>query len=63
MGRRRLSREIALQALYVADVSGTPPEEAFAVVTRRGGEILDEETLEFARELTLGTLAEIEKLD
>ena len=63
MGRRRLAREIALQALYVADVSHTPAEEAFAIVTRREGEKVDEVTLLFARELTLGTLARIERLD
>ena len=63
MGRRRLAREVALQALYVADVSRTPAEEAFAIVVRRDGDELDAETREFARELTLGTLARIEELD
>ncbi|OGS36099.1 MAG: transcription antitermination factor NusB [Elusimicrobia bacterium RIFOXYD12_FULL_66_9] len=63
MGRRRLAREVALQALYVADVSRTPAEEAFAVVTRRDGEEIDEQTMIFARELTLGTLARVEELD
>ena len=63
MGRRRLAREVALQALYVADVSRTPAEEAFAVVTRRDAEEIDEQTMIFARELTLGTLARVEELD
>ena len=63
MGRRRLAREIALQALYVADVSRTPAEDAFAAVTRRSGEQIDPETLVFARELTLGVLAHVERLD
>ena len=63
MGRRRLAREIALQALYVADVAHTPAEEAFAIVTRREGEVTDAETLAFARDLALGTLAKIETLD
>ena len=63
MGRRRLAREIALQALYVADVAHTPAEEAFAVVTRRGGEEVDAQTADFSRELTLGTLARVEELD
>ncbi|OGR90093.1 MAG: transcription antitermination factor NusB [Elusimicrobia bacterium RBG_16_66_12] len=63
MGRRRLAREIALQALYVADVSRTPAEEAFAAVTRREGEEVDEETASFSRELTLGTLARVDELD
>lgn len=63
MGRRRLAREIALQALYVADVAHTPAEEAFAIVTRRDGDDADEETLAFARELALGSSARIESLD
>ena len=63
MGRRRLAREIALQALYVADVSRTPPEEAFAIVTRREGGEADEETLSFARDLALGALGRVEELD
>ncbi len=63
MGRRRLAREIALQALYVADVSHTAADEAFAIVTRREGDTVEPETAEFARELTLGTLKRIEELD
>lgn len=63
MGRRRLAREIALQALYVADVSRTPALESFAIVTRREGEEVDAETLEFARELALGALERVESLD
>ena len=63
MGRRRLSREIALQALYAADVSHTPAAEAFAIVTRREGDGADAETLFFARELAFGTLERIEELD
>jgi N utilization substance protein B len=63
VGRRRLAREIALQALYVADVAHTPALEAFAIVTRREGEEADAETLEFARELALGALERVEALD
>ena len=63
MGRRRLAREIALQALYVADVSRTPAEEAFANVTRRDGGEADAQTLAFARDLALGTLARRDELD
>ena len=63
MGRRRLAREIALQALYVADVSNTPAEEAFAIVVRLDGDKLDEQTREFARSLALGTLARRDELD
>lgn len=63
MGRRRLAREIALQALYIADVSRTPAAESFAIVTRREGEEADAETLAFARELALGAIESVEKLD
>ncbi|MBI4060024.1 MAG: transcription antitermination factor NusB [Elusimicrobia bacterium] len=63
MGRRRLAREIALQALYVADVSRMPAPEAFAIVTRREGDEADAETLGFARELALGAALHVEKLD
>jgi len=63
VGRRRLAREIALQALYVADVAHTPAEEAFAIVTRREGEETDAETLAFARDLALGALGRVEELD
>jgi N utilization substance protein B len=63
MGRRRLAREIALQALYVADVSRTPAEESFAIVTRREGGEADEQTLAFARELALGALARVDEID
>jgi N utilization substance protein B len=62
VGRRRLAREIALQALYVADVSRTPAAEAFAIVTRRDDDA-DEQTLEFARGLALGALERVEALD
>lgn len=63
MGRRRLAREIALQALYVADVAHTPALEAFAIVTRREGDDADEETLAFARELALGAIERVSELD
>lgn len=63
MGRRRLAREIALQALYVADVSATPAEEALAIVCRRGGEEVDAETIDFARDLALGAMERRAELD
>lgn len=63
MGRRRLAREIALQALYLSDVAHTPAADAFAAVTRREGEEADAQTTDFARELTLGASERIESLD
>jgi transcription antitermination protein NusB len=62
MGRRRKAREIALQALYIIDTSGTPEAEAFAIVNRRH-EPDDAKTLEFARELVAGANAERPSLD
>ncbi len=63
MGRRRLAREVALQALYVADVSRTPAEESFAIVIRRDEDPLDDETKEFSRALAMGALARRDELD
>jgi N utilization substance protein B len=63
VGRRRLAREIALQALYVADVARTPGEDAFAIVIRREGNDADLDTLEFAKVLALGTAARRDELD
>ena len=56
MGRRRQARELALQALYIIDTSGTPRQEAFKIVNRRraDSEAVDEPTLDFARELVNG---------
>ena len=62
MGRRRQAREIALQTLYIVDTSGTPENEAFAIVNRKEEES-DEKTLEFARELVAGALTQKPALD
>jgi transcription antitermination protein NusB len=62
MGRRRQAREIALQALYIIDVSNTPEEEAFKIVNRRE-EPGDESTVAFARGLVSGTHAGRKGLD
>lgn len=62
MGRRRQAREIALQALYIIDTSGTPEAEAFAIVNRRKAPD-DQKTLDFARELVAGANAERALMD
>ena len=62
MGRRRQAREIALQALYIVDTSGTPAAEAFAIVNRRE-DPGDTTTLEFARSLIAGASASLEAVD
>ena len=62
MGRRRQAREIALHTLYIIDTSKTPEAEAFAIVNRREP-VDDEKTLEFAKELVSGALAQKPALD
>lgn len=62
MGRRRQAREIALQALYVADSAKMDPAEAFAIVNRRA-QPDDEGTLDFARELFDGAIKLQAKID
>ena len=63
MGKRRLAREVALQALYVSDVSNTAATESFAIVTRLDDGEIDAETLEFARLLAMGAIEARERLD
>ena len=62
MGRRRQAREIALQALYIADSAGLPGPEPFNIVNRRE-ELDDEKTLEFAKELYSGVMDARPELD
>lgn len=62
MGRRRQAREIALQALYIADSAAMPGDEPFNIVNRRE-ELDDEKTLEFARELYDGAMKLRPELD
>ncbi len=62
MGRRRLAREIALQALYLVDVAHTPAAEAFAIVNRRGDKH-EEKNLDFARSLLDGAIAKLGEID
>ena len=60
-GRRRRSRELALQLLYQWDIAGTPPEEMF-----RSTEEFTEakpEVQEYASRLVLGTLARRTEID
>lgn len=64
MGTRRKARECALQMLFAADVAKT----LGSALTRNywnelGDPELDEPTREFADNLTVGTLREIEKID
>ena len=60
-GRRRRSRELALQLLYQNDLAGTPAEEMF----QRTDEYLNAkpDVQEYASRLVLGTLSRRDELD
>ena len=63
MGKRRLARETALQALYFLDVSTQfTPQQAFEAV-RQDKEEPDEKSDDFIRSLVLGTAEHREELD
>jgi N utilization substance protein B len=62
MGTRRKGREVALQILYLADVSKVAPEKALRSVTK-GEEEIDEKTMDFARALSFGTIENQARLD
>ena len=61
MGRRRISRELALRALFQADVAGTSAEEAIESST--SGAHNAAEVIDFARDLVLGTLEHRPRID
>jgi N utilization substance protein B len=61
IGSRRLSRELALRALFQVDVVGAAPEDAVETVS--DVERYSEDTLAFARELVLGTSMHADELD
>ena len=64
MGTRRKARECALQMLFAADAAKTTSD---VLTTRYWNELgeptLDESTREFANNLAVGTLRELEKTD
>ena len=64
MGSRRKARECALQMLFAADVSQTPPDELVRTYWSELGETETEESArEFATRLATGTLAHAQELD
>ena len=64
MGSRRKARECALQMLFAADVSQTPPDELVKIYWAELGETdIEESAREFATRLAIGTLAHAEDLD
>ena len=62
MGKRRLGRELALQALYLVDVAHLPLEEALGTLLRGNGNV-DSESKKFAENLAQGTLSELKVID
>lgn len=61
MASRRRSRELALQALYQYDLSGTPPAEGVPMLAEHfEADMVD---LPFARELAEGTVRHLADLD
>ncbi len=64
MGSRRKARECALQMLFAADVSLTPPDELVRTYWAELGEPeIEEPAREFATRLATGTLAHADELD
>src|ERR1700730_17421294 len=64
MGSRRKARECALQMLFAADVSQTPPDELVKTYWSELGEPdIEDAAREFATRLATGTLAHADELD
>src|ERR1700687_2553365 len=64
MGSRRKARECALQMLFAADVSQTPPDELVRTYWSELGETdIEDAAREFATRLATGTLAHTVELD
>lgn len=61
MGSRRISRELALRALFQTDVGRAAVEEAVASCDAQGR--YSAQTLDFARELALGTAKHRDPID
>ncbi|MBI4057081.1 MAG: transcription antitermination factor NusB [Elusimicrobia bacterium] len=62
MGKRRKSREVALQTLYLVDVAHLSFQQAFRFVEEEMNG-LDKESVDFAKQLTEGTLNQLEEID
>lgn len=64
MGTRRKARECALQMLFAADVGKAPKSALTNHYWNELGEVvLDEKTQEFANNLVLGTLRQLDTID
>lgn len=64
MGTRRKARECALQMLFAADVTKTPENVLTRFYWNELGEPeIDEQTREFANQIAVGTLRQMETID
>jgi transcription antitermination protein NusB len=64
MGSRRKARECALQMLFAADVSQTPPDDLVRTYWAELGDTeIDESARDFATRLAVGTLSHATELD
>lgn len=61
MRRRSKSRELALQILYIIDVTKQTPQETMEVFWQENPE--DEEIKAFSQELVNGTVSNIDRID
>jgi N utilization substance protein B len=61
MGNRRLAREYCLKALYLADCGLKDEELELALAD--SASMLDEETVDFGRQLALGAIAILPEID
>lgn len=62
MGKRRRSRESAIQCLYQWDVTGADPELILQGYWEAHGDV-EAEVKRFAESLVLGTLAHVDEID
>jgi N utilization substance protein B len=61
MGARRKGRELALQALYLTDISGIPADKALNSLIRQSS--VDKKTIQFAEKLTQSVKNHLSSLD
>jgi N utilization substance protein B len=63
MGMRRKGREVALQALYLADVGKLDPEVAVRFIIKEDGGPVEKKSEEFAQHLAAGAWSKRAELD
>jgi N utilization substance protein B len=63
MGSRRKGREVALQALYLADITKVDPEKALRSVLKEEDVVIEPKSEDFASQLVVGTSIKRAELD